>query len=186
MPAVLSSWMPGPDLAILAALLFIAVVCDWKTRKIPNALVFGGTLLGLLGSTFLFPTGLLSSAEGMGLGLALLLPLYLLRAMGAGDVKLMAMTGAHLGYPLILPAVLATLLAGGLLSLAYALWKGRLRHLLSNLFLLLTGAASSLAGGIGPAPEPAPGQTAGHVPYALAIASGTILMLAGRQAGLIH
>ncbi len=41
--------------------------------------------------------GLWKALAGLGLGLLIMLPLYMLRALGAGDVKLMAMVGAFLG-----------------------------------------------------------------------------------------
>ena len=46
-------------------------------------------------------------------GLALLLPLWLLRVMGAGDVKLMAAVGAVVGVPGVLYAVLWSFIFGG-------------------------------------------------------------------------
>ena len=61
--------------------------------------------------------GVVQSLLGLAAGLALFMPLYLLRALGAGDVKLLAMVGAWLGAPLLLGAALLTLLAGGAMAL---------------------------------------------------------------------
>jgi prepilin peptidase CpaA len=99
--------------------------------------------------------------------------MYLLRVMGAGDVKLMAMVGAFLGIEDVLGAVLATFLAGGVLSLAYA-WKiGVLRRTLQNIRFILYSNAVRMAGGSVPTLEDAP-ETAGKFPYAVAIAVGTL------------
>ncbi|MFP5305657.1 MAG: prepilin peptidase, partial [Gammaproteobacteria bacterium] len=54
-----------------------------------------------------------------------LLPLWLLRGMGAGDVKLMAAVGAHLGPVLGVAASLATLIAGGVLGIAVLVRRAR-------------------------------------------------------------
>ena len=85
---------------LLTGLLLIAAVSDYRTRRIPNELVLAGAAAGLLGNT-LFSTlpldGFVTALQGLATGLAAFLPLYLLRLMGAGDVKLMAMVGAFLG-----------------------------------------------------------------------------------------
>ena len=118
-------------LALLAGLLGAALWHDLRTRRIPNRLVLWGTVGGVLLNSML-PAGaglfqqpfgglgLLQSLAGAAAGLALLLPMYLLRALGAGDVKLMAMCGAFLGPLAVLEAVLLTLLAGGVLAIAAA------------------------------------------------------------------
>ena len=82
---------------LLIALLVIAAWSDLKARRIPNWLVLSGILAGLIANGLL-PAGLglnntfvpggigwVAALQGIGLGLAALLPLYLLKAMGAGD-----------------------------------------------------------------------------------------------------
>ena len=173
-------------------LLLLAVVWeDVRHQRIPNRLVFWGAGLGILlnvlmpegfGFASQLPggVGLLSAMEGLAIGLAVLLPMYLLRAMGAGDVKLMAMVGAFLGPEDMLGAILATFLAGGVLSLGYA-WKiGVLRRTLQNIRFILYSSAVKIAGGSVPTLEDAP-ETAGKFPYAVAIAAGTLGYLAWKS-----
>lgn len=174
------------------ALLLLAVVWeDVRHQRIPNRLVFWGAGLGVLLNTFWpegfgfvsqLPGGLgfVSAIEGLALGLVVMLPMYLLRAMGAGDVKLMAMVGAFLGPWDVIGAVLCSFVAGGLLALGYA-WKiGVLRRTLQNIRFILYSSAVKIAGGGIPTLEDAP-ETAGKFPYAVAIAVGTLGYLAWKS-----
>jgi prepilin peptidase CpaA len=155
----------GPG--VLAVLLGLAVRQDVASHRIPNAIVAFGTAVALFLHTLL-PAGIgfTSALAGLGIGLAAFLPLYLLRAMGAGDVKLMAMVGAFLGPLDAFVAVLFTLLAGGLLALGYAIKARVLGQLVYNLRVILYTA---LAG----AKFDPRADSAARIPYSVAIACGT-------------
>ncbi|MBB3121366.1 A24 family peptidase [Pseudoduganella violacea] len=172
---------------VLGGLLAGAVWHDVRARRIPNQLVLWGALAGLALQATLTPgaglyaepfgaLGLLSAAYGLGLGLLLLLPMYALGAMGAGDVKLMAMVGAFLGPEEIVGAALFSMMAGGVLSIVAALWQGSLRKVLGNTRVLLLNSALRAMGGDGARIE-APAAPSGKLAYAIAIASGTVLYL---------
>ena len=168
-------------LLLLFALLGATVWHDVRARRIPNAIVFPGALAafalhallpagdGLFGGQ-VGGLGLLQSLGGWGLGLALLLPMYALRMMGAGDVKLLAMVGAFVGVDQILTVALATLLAGGVLALVFAAWQRSLRRLVGNAWhMAMHTAVSALTGSI-VAPVAPPQAASGRLPYAVAIA----------------
>jgi prepilin peptidase CpaA len=159
---------------VLAAILFVAVVTDVKARKIPNRLVYTGLVLGPLCQALL-PSGdgVWVSLLGMGLGLAVFLPLYLLRAMGAGDVKLMAMVGGFIGPRPLIGATLATFVSGGIMAVSAALMKHEFRRLVENLKLMLFGSAIKAASRQLPIPDQ-PVASVGKLPYAIAIAVGTL------------
>lgn len=171
-------------LILLCLLLALAVWNDLRTRRIPNQLVFGGALLGLVlnaavpagAGLFIEPfggIGLLWSLAGLGVGLALLLPMYMLRALGAGDVKMMAMIGAFVGPQAVCGIVLLTLLAGGVLALVVAAWTGRLRLMLRNTYQM--GLYSVLRGMHGETARiEAPATPSGRLPYAVAISAGAL------------
>lgn len=175
----------GPGL--LAVLLGLAVWRDVASHRIPNAVVASGTAAALLLHTLL-PTGFgfiaslpggigfTSALAGLGVGLVAFFPLYLLRAMGAGDVKLMAMVGAFLGPLDALVAAVFTLLAGGLFALAYAVKARLLGRLAYNLRLVLYAAFAGGAGGAGPKFDPR-ADSAARLPYSVAIACGTAAWL---------
>lgn len=174
-------------------LLLVAAWHDIRSRRIPNALVFPGTVAGVL-SNALLPQemgglGVLDSLAGLGMGLVLLLPLYLLRAMAAGDVKLMAMTGAFLGARGVSGALLCVLLAGGVLALGIAWRQGTLHRLLRKLTMMLftRAAGSSLESrpmtGYLPGSAADAAESMGKLPYGVAIATGTLVYLAVAQWG---
>ena len=170
-------------LVALFSLCTLAVAHDLLFRRIPNSLVLAGSAFGILFQAFApegaglfgspagalgFTTALLGGLTGLGL----FLPMYALRTLGAGDVKLLAMIGVWLGPTGVAWAALWTLLVGGVLALAVALWTGALRGVLSNLYFMLTTTLLQAQAGRGVAIQ-APARTTGRLPYAVAIAAGT-------------
>jgi prepilin peptidase CpaA len=128
-----------PGLQVLLALVaVVAGIYDIRYRRIPNWLALAGLLAGIAMNTFLFDLSGLKAA-GMGLGLAFLiyLPLYLLRAMGAGDVKLMAALGAIAGPGNWFILFLFTAILGGFLGVIFLLFKGRIRKTFWNMGWIL-------------------------------------------------
>lgn len=162
--------------ATLMALLGVAAWFDIKARRIPNWLVLTG-LISSLGIQLLFSSGSLSAwGLGMLVGFGLFLPLYLVHAMGAGDVKLMAMVGGFLGPAGAAGVALTTLVAGGVLAIGVALWSGALRHTVANVRILVTQTIFKTLHG-GSVQLDAPPNSAGNLPYAVAIAAGTLIHL---------
>jgi len=163
----------------LAVVLGVALGHDLVTRRIPNWLVASALVAALVFNVqVVATTGVLSDAvAGIGksflgalTGLVVMLPLYLLHAMGAGDVKLMAAVGAFLGPIPTVGAVLLAFLAGGVLSLATALCSGTVKRVADNLRSMAIGALSGIY-------KPGDIQTTGRLPYALAVAMGTAMQL---------
>lgn len=165
---------PLVALAATLAMLAIAVWTDLRQRRIPNRLVLAGLGVALALSVAPGGIGLRSALLGMAAGLVLLLPMHLLGVMGAGDVKLMAAVGAFVGLQAVLMVVLITVLAGGVLSVAWALRLGRMREVLRNVRTGLVLSAADIAGRSLPRPESLPAIPA-RIPYALAIAAGAVV-----------
>lgn len=163
----------------LLGLGLAAATSDLKFRRIPNWLTLGAAVFGLTAQTLLHGMdGVLFALAGWGVGLAMLLPGFLFRATGAGDVKLMAALGTLLGAWWVFIAALVSILSGALIALAIALaaglagttaspwhrWGGMLRCLWT------TGRVAYVA--------PAPGEVMGRkLPFAVSIAVGTALTL---------
>ena len=121
--------------AVLAA---IAGWTDWRTRRIPNWLTVPGLLAGI-GANAIFKgwLGTKDALLGAGLGLAILLPLVLVRSLGAGDWKLIGALGAWLGPGRLIAVLIITIFAAGLMAFAMILWRGRMRQTARNLWRML-------------------------------------------------
>ena len=110
---------------LVSAILVEAAVIDGMKLRVPNWLTFHFVIGGLAFAAWSGgPAGLLWASGGAALGLALLLPLYAIGGMGAGDVKLLAGVGAWMGPALTLGAFVATAITGGLMALAMVAWSG--------------------------------------------------------------
>jgi len=167
-----------PRFAVLVLMLIAAAVIDWRTFRIPNWLTIGGMTTGLiLNTTLPMQTGLLWALAGLASGLVLLLPLYALGVMGAGDVKLMAAVGAFLGLPEVLFAVLASLIAGGIAAVAFSLYRRAFGRMAGNVAEIVQSMAFAVIAGQRPASVMAGRLSVGDLPYGVSIAAGTLAWL---------
>jgi len=125
---------------LLAVLVVTAGVCDVLWRRIPNWLTAPALLSGLVINVALGPgraPGGKQAAAGAGLAFLVYFGLYLLAGKGAGDVKLMAAVGAIVGWKNWLAIFVFSSLLGGVIALALALAKNRLRQTLFNMGVIL-------------------------------------------------
>lgn len=108
----------------LIATLLIASLIDVVSHRIPNLLLAPALSVALLtGVTLGGLGGIFASLAGLGVGLIMLLPLYVMGAMGAGDVKLLGVAGAFLGPWGALVAGLTTFIAGAIFGLLWIGWR---------------------------------------------------------------
>ena len=155
------------------AAVAVAAATDIRSRRIPNWLVAPFLVAGLL-AHFAYQgiEGLWHSAAGLSVAALATGLLHYLGGLGMGDCKLLAAVGVWIGPEQTLFALLGTALAGGVLALGYVAWRGAvLRSLVSTAGLLATLVRNGLR------PHPTVhlnNPTAMKVPYALAIAAGTI------------
>lgn len=162
-------------LFLLVALIIICSATDVRARRVPNSVL----LPALLASLFLNSladglTGLVDSLAGLAIGLLMLMPFHLLGRMGAGDIKLLGVVGSVLGAWGATVAGLATMMAGAILGIVYLAWlvvKPAVISRVSQLVQRLSGNAEA-------PPDLLPGQIgAAEIPYAIAIAGGTLAAL---------
>lgn len=173
-------WLAMISVYFMLATMLLATLIDVVKHRIPNALIAPALAVALLLQTQAAGfDGLLMALGGLGVGLAMLLPLYALRVMGAGDVKLLGVAGAFLGPQGALIAGLMTLVAGAVLGCAWIvgrLVKESIDILVAKLLHMRNGGIAELAAqGI---EKPRFG-----LPYAPAIAIGAAV--AAWQQGLM-
>jgi prepilin peptidase CpaA len=115
-------------------------------------------------------SGLLFALFGWGLGLLVFLPLFALRGIGGGDVKLLAALGAWLGPSMVLWVAAFAAIAGGVFALIVSAKHGYTRKAFSNVWGLL-----SYWRVMGVQTHPGltlDAATAPRLPYALPMAAG--------------
>jgi len=117
--------------AVLALMATVAAVFDLRFRRIPNWLTISGLAVGLAGGNWRH------ALLGIGLALAVYLPLYSLRAVGAGDVKLMAAIGSIAGPGNWLFIFAGSAVLGGIFALGLVVWHGKLGATLGNVGVIL-------------------------------------------------
>jgi prepilin peptidase CpaA len=127
-------WMVAIGVTLVAAWV------DFRTRRIPNWLTVPAFFVGLALRTYTAGwSGAQASLEGAGLALVLLLPLVLMRALGAGDWKLMGAVGAFLGPVMFLFVLLGSFLVSGLMAIVEMMRTQRVKETFRNLAVLVQG-----------------------------------------------
>jgi prepilin peptidase CpaA len=161
---------------IVLGVVATGAVIDVQTRRLPNLLTFGSAAAALAYHTWAGGLqGLGLSAAGWAVGIGLFLPMFLLRGMGAGDVKLLGAVGAWLGPMAVLYAGLYSVIAGGVLALVVGARHGYLGKAFSNLWGLL---GFWRVAGIQPLPGMTIEDSAGpRLAYGVAIAAGTLAVV---------
>lgn len=167
---------------VLLALVTGAAGVDLAKRRIPNMLLLSGWAAAVpLHLMAPAPgTALLGALAGALCGLLIFLPLYLLRGMAAGDVKMMATVGMFVGPYDALEVAVVTWCVGGVMALAIIATRGRMRIAWSNVRDLLRPLWMR-AIGVPAVPEPMRQPSVGGMPYGLAIAVATMILLFGRH-----
>lgn len=164
--------------AVVAA--SISLVTDMLRRRIYNVVTFPAAAIGLiLGLVLGGWRGLLLSAGGFAVGFALMILPYYVGGMGAGDVKLMAALGALMGLAPIVQIFLYTAIIGGVIAVISALSRGTLKRAFRNIANWTTSLILQRIGGVkGGLKDTQLEQTAGWIPYGVAIAFGLFAYLA--------
>jgi prepilin peptidase CpaA len=136
-----------PLLVVCAAMIVAAVIDGWKL-KVPNwltfPLIFSGWALGLLHNFGVLEGsgegGIGASLAGTALGFLLLLPVYAIGGMGAGDVKMQmgfgawvgAFYGFNKGMTVIFYAFCAAVILGGVIALGMIIVRRQLQTNMQN------------------------------------------------------
>lgn len=157
--------------SVLVALLVAAAALDLRTRRIPNVLTVSGIMIALALRSAFGAGAMVDGLQSAGLALVIVLPFFMLGALGGGDLKLLVAVGAFMEPFQFVLALLATAVVGGVLAVGESIRRGAIRPLLSN----TAGLATHVATGGRMGHRSAIGRPgAVTVPYGLAIAIGSL------------
>ena len=126
--------------AVAVGVSLAAAVCDFRMRRIPNALTAPVFVAGLLQA--LWAVGASGFADAVKVSVLLALPfilLFLFSHGGAGDAKLMGAIGTWLGLEQGIVVLCSVMAAGLVLALATAVAKRRLKIVMANIFFMVYG-----------------------------------------------
>jgi len=100
----------------------LVIYCDLRNRRVPNSLIISASIFQLMFLIFnqfdhspfnYAATDFSTALLGLSVALFFFFPLWHFRAMGAGDVKFIAMLALYIGITgLVLPVAIGSLLAG--------------------------------------------------------------------------
>lgn len=126
---VVQAMVAGADLPVLAvrlvftSLLIVLFGTDLETQRLPNVLTYPGIVIGLVASVWL-PPGFTDAAIGAALGAGVLLAVRWgwkratgVDGMGLGDVKMLAMIGAFLGWEQVFIVLFFASLVGAVVGI---------------------------------------------------------------------
>jgi leader peptidase (prepilin peptidase)/N-methyltransferase len=153
-----AAWLYGPSLLLVSRLVFasamiVLFMTDLRHRILPNAITLPGIGVGLAFSLVL-PPGILNALAGAlvcslllwGMGEAVSRALGK-EALGFGDVKMIAMMGAFLGWQLTLVALFLASFAGSAIGVGLvAITRNRDYEIPLGSFLALGGLAAAVVG----------------------------------------
>jgi prepilin peptidase CpaA len=148
-------------------------VSDARSARIPNWLTYSGLSAALvLRFAVLGWVGLKSGTVGALVAGGLFFALFVMGAMGGGDMKLMAAVGAWVGSQQVVTILLAAAFAGGFLAIVYIVFGRRGQQTLWNLWELIR---FWIASGLQPHPALNVRESGSQrVPFGIAIAMATL------------
>jgi leader peptidase (prepilin peptidase)/N-methyltransferase len=148
-----AAWYYGPSMLLVSRLVFgcaliVLFAIDLEHHLLPNAITLPGIVAGFLFS-FVTDPGWTASLVGIVFGGGLLYTIaeayYRIRheeGLGMGDVKMLAMIGAFIGWQLTLLTLMTASLAGSVIGLGLlATGRGSMKYALPFGTFLALGAA---------------------------------------------
>ena len=130
----------------MSTLLFIALISDIKTYRIKNVIVYPYIIAGIVTNTALYGlNGFGASLSGTLVPVLLLIFLYILRMLGAGDIKLFGAIGAIMGVEFALFTIAYSFLAGGIIAIVLILIRKNSTERLSHFFSYIKNSIISLS-----------------------------------------
>ena len=158
---------------IPSVILLGALATDLRTRKIYNKWVAICIVLAIFNSFYFFGwEGLQQGALAGGLALVATVPLVLIGALGAGDMKILFAFGLASTYQGVFSVLIFSILWGGLIGIALAVLRGQGKRLFNNTLKIILA-------------KPRDESTYQKMPYSVALVLGwiTFIVLSFWQGG---
>lgn len=161
------------QLVLLTAWSGYLAYSDAKTRRLPNVLTLGGLAVALCAQAgFGGWGGFLDGLTAAGITSALIIPLVLIRAAGAGDFKMMAAAAALIGLRALPLFLFACSVAGLVVMVVMLICRrasgARLKHCFRSVFDWTYDRAA------GKAALPPKEDERFRIPFGVAIAIGAV------------
>ena len=164
-------------LCFLIIVLLTAAISDVLSKRIPNWLTYPAMILATVyHTTARGLEGFLFSIEGVAVGIAVLIVIYLLGGTGAGDVKLMGAIGALLGPKDVFIAFVFTSFVGGIYALVLLIIHGYLSETVKRYWATLKSFVLTRNFIYVP---PSEREKKPKLRYGVAIALGTLISILG-------
>lgn len=174
--------LPNLIQLLLAAAVVTAAATDLRRREIPNWLTFGAMAAGLAVHPYLDGwAGLRFSIMGFLIAALIFLPLFALRFLGGGDVKLMGAIGALAGHSNLLVVFILDALVAGVAAVVLIIARRRVKRTLRN---IVEGVRSMVKGRAPHRDNPemeAGSERSLGMPRGVSIAIATLLLLFGMR-----
>ena len=155
---------------IAYTLVLIAVCMDLKSMKISNRLILLGIILSLVRRFFCEETGgVLTGLFLIFIPVILLYLLFLVGALGAGDIKLFSLIGGFVNLKELLWCIVFAFIFGGLLSIGKMLYSGTFFPSIQNVIKYFCGLFRGNRG-----PYQPQSMEKGRIHFSLAILLGLV------------
>ncbi|HUU83089.1 MAG TPA: A24 family peptidase [Phycisphaerae bacterium] len=171
----------GMTCAILVPGILLASWIDYAQRRVPNWLnalliVCGFVVQGYFHGV----AGLGMGLGGLAVGFGVLIVPWLMHAMGAGDVKLMAAIGVWFGPWMTLVSFAVGGVIGGVIAVVMIVSTGRLRNAWGNLGVILIKCSNPKLAFEDFGSAHSFGSTSLLLPYGVPLTIGSLIVLCGQ------
>lgn len=164
-------WL-NPKIILTVVFIAICVATDLRHQKVFNSIVLIGAGVALLAIMILDGRSGLWPAFGSLIAATIFaMPLYILKAVGAGDVKLLMVISLFLAWDQVATMIVAALVWGSLLGLFRVIISGGIKQFFKNIFSILTRRKAQV-------------QNLSHVPFTVAIFFGFLTAMSLSMAGI--
>lgn len=174
------SYWPVTCFMLIPAILYASWI-DYKEKRVPNWLNAAIAVAGFaVQGAFFGWAGVATGLWGLLVGFGVLIGFWLMHAMGAGDVKLMAAIGVWFGPMMTLVAFCLGALIGGVIAMVMIFCAGKFWHAMANFQTIVTKTRrmETLFGDYASAKSF--GDTSQLLPYGVPLTIGSIFILLGQ------